>query len=405
MQASATTGPSSNWFQPSWSRFFLAALLTLSGFLLPQDVPLEWYPLNNPGPDLNYLEISCAANVAGTVEIRYDLAMNGHRPIDTISWPISPTTQTYTYTFPLPDAPLVAMRVLPPLAGELTIRQMRIINRRNEEVRRFTRDQFRAEHDAAAISPSTEGWKLIAPPTGIAPSTHLEFPTPIIPVGQDHRNLLRCLLSTGYLTLMLWIILLAVLFVFHRPRDWRDFFAHGGFLALLAVLFATVGNRGLIRNSIQYARFFPPPVPPGLRLELDLTTSSPSHAQLFWDTGHGYSEAESLRQEYEPHQGLQVIRYNLPDQALRALRFDPRDKGEGQLVIRGIRVVDAGLRTRAVLPMDSLRPFHDIAGISTADNQLLVRTAEEATDPILEFTPEAVAQINNSPAPVSRPGL
>ena len=74
-------------FQPTWGRFFVAALLALLGFLLPQEVPLEWYPLNNPGTDINYLEISCAANVTGEVQIAYDLARHGHRPIDTIRWP------------------------------------------------------------------------------------------------------------------------------------------------------------------------------------------------------------------------------------------------------------------------------------------------------------------------------
>jgi len=400
----STVEQSVDWFRPTRWRALFAAMLAAGAFCLPQDVPLEWYPLNNPGTDINYLEISCAANVNGEVQIHYDLAPQGHRPIDVIRIPISPTTQTFTYTFPLPDAPMAAMRVLPPAAGEFTIRQMRIINRRNEEIRRFTRDQFRAEHDIAAITPSAEGWKLISTPTGAAPSTRIEPFAPIIPVGNDHRNLLRCLLSTGYLTLMLWIILLAVLFVFHRPRGWLDFITHAGFMALLAGLFACVGNRGLIRNSVEYAHYIPPPVPSGVRLEFDLATSSPSHAQLLWDTGHGYNEAESLRQEYESHPGLQTLRFTLPDQPLRALRFDPRDNGEGRLHIRGIRVVDGEQRTRAVLPVDSLRAFHDIAGINAADNQLVVQTAPEATDPILVFTPEAVAQINNRPSSVSPSG-
>jgi hypothetical protein len=143
--ATAATTPEPSWLRPSWARLLVAGLVALIGFLIPQEIPLEWYPLNNPGTDINYLEISCASNVNGEVQIRYDPWLFGSRPFDNITIPISPTTQTFTYTFPLPDLPIVEMSVLPPKDGELTIRQMRIINRRNEEIRRFTRDLFRIQ--------------------------------------------------------------------------------------------------------------------------------------------------------------------------------------------------------------------------------------------------------------------
>jgi hypothetical protein len=393
MQGSTATDSAGEWFKPTLGRLSFAALLAFAGFLLPQEVPLEWYPLNNPGNDINYLEISCAANATGEVKIFYDLT-RGINELDCIRWPISATSQTYTYTFPLPDAPIVELQMHPlSKGGELNIRQMRIINRRGEEIRRFTRDMFQAQQDIAAISPTVEGWKLISTPAATDPITRIDLLSPIIPVGKDHRNLLRCLLSTGYLAGMLLILLLAVLFTFFRPAGWRDLLAPLGFMACLAVFFALVGNRGLIRNSLHYARYIPPPAAPGLRLEFDLLTSSPSTAQLFWDTGHGYNEAESIRQKYEPHQGLQVLRFPLPDRTLRALRFDPRD-GEGRLDIRGIRVVDAGQRTHTVIPFDSLLAAHDIVEIKTTDEQLTVHTSPGFSDPQLEFTPTAVAGIN-----------
>lgn len=382
-------------FQPSWRRLLFAGLLAFLGFLLPQEVPLEWYPLNNPGTDINYLEISCSANVTGNVEIRYDLAQRGYQPINTIRWPISPTTQTYTYTFPLPDAPIVEMRVIPPTGGELTIRQMRIINRRNEEIRRFTYDLFRVERDSVIITPSTEGWKLISAPGATSPSTRIELFSPIVPVGKDHRNLLRCLLSTGYLSLMLWILLLAVLFVFYRPADWRDLLLHLGFMAGIAILFAFVGNRGLIKNSIHYARYTHPPPVPGLRLEFDLISSGPTQAQLFWDTRSGINESESERQEYQPHQGLQHLRFNLPPKPLKSMRFDPRSN-EGRLEIRGIRIVDTGQCTVAVLPLDSLHAVREISKLEAGKDVLNIEVTPKGTDPITEFSPEAVAIVNRA---------
>ena len=382
-------------FQPTWGRGIFAFLLALAGFFLPQEIPLEWYPLNEPGTDINYLEISCASDKTGNVEISYALGQRGHQPINTIKFPISPTAQTYTYTFPLPDAPMVEMHVSPPgQGGTLTIRQMRIINRRSEEIRRFTRDQFQAEHEIAGIAPSSEGWKLTSIAGATSPSTRVELRSPIIPVRKDHRNLLRCLLSTGYLTMMLWILLLAVLFTFYRPAGWRDLLAHLGFMACLALFFSVVGNRGLIRNSVHYARYQPPPLAPGLTLEFDVLTKSPAMAQLFYDTGNGFNEPESIRLNYEPHQGLQTLRYTLPGKPLKALRFDPRED-EDQLDFRGIRIVDAGQNTRAVLPLNALLADKQIAELKIDQNQLHLRTAP-GNDPITLFSAAALLQINHA---------
>ncbi|AOS44978.1 hypothetical protein Verru16b_02047 [Lacunisphaera limnophila] len=384
--------PSPSWLQPTWGKLGLAAAVALGGFLLPQEVPLEWYPLNEPGTDINYLEISCSSNVAGDLELRYDVGRLGHRPIDTIRWPVTPTAQTLTYTFPLPDAPLVELRVLPPQDGELTVRQMRIINRRNEEIRRFPPDLFRAERDVT-IAPDPGGWKLVAAPGAAAPSARLELFSPIVPVGMDHRNLLRCLLSSGYLAMMLLILLLAVFFATSRPRGWRDFFRHAGFLAAIALCFALVGNRGLIRNSLHYARFVAPVFPSTLSLEFDVTSDAPSVAQVFWDSGQGLREADSARQNHEPHRGLQTLRFTLPEGPLRALRFDPRDN-PGGVEIRGIRLVDAGQRTRAVLPLDSLRTERDIARWETTPDSLRLQTTPTGRDAVTVFTPAAVERIN-----------
>jgi hypothetical protein len=379
----------------------VAAALAIAGFLLPQEIPLEWYPLNNPGTDINYLEISCASNINGEVQIRYDVGLLGNRSFDNIRIPISPTTQTFTYTFPLPDAPIVEMRVIPPSGGELTIRHMRIINRRNEEIRRFTYDLFRAERDVV-ITPLPEGWKLVSTPSPASPSSRIELFARIIPVGMDHRNLLRCLLSTGYLALMLTILLLAILFTFYRPASWRDFGLHLVFMASIAFLFAWVGNRGLIRNSVHFARYVAPKPPPGLKLEIDLTSSAPSVAQLFWDSGIGFNEAESVRQNYEPHQGQQTLRFPLPAKPAQGLRFDPRDNA-GSVVIRGIRVVDAGQRTQAVLPLGSLQAKQDIASLEAKPDATVIQTVPASRDSITLLSPQALRIINQTVARSAAP--
>lgn len=250
-------------FQPTWARGLIAFVLALVGFLLPQEIPLEWYPLNNPGTDINYLEIACAADKTGEVKIYYDTT-RGTNELESIRWPIAPTVQTYTYTFPLPDSPIISLRLNPVgLGGTLHIRQMRIINRRGEEIRRFSRESFYPNNQIVAIAPRPDGWAITTTPDARDPFSMVDVGAPVIPVGMNGRNLHRCLLSTGYLALMLWILLLAVLFTFYRPAHWRALLARLGFVATIALFFAVVGNRGLIRNSIHHARFVPPLVSAG----------------------------------------------------------------------------------------------------------------------------------------------
>jgi hypothetical protein len=248
-------------FQPTWCRGLLAVAVAAIGFLLPQEIPLEYYSLNNPSSGLNYLEITCAANVQGEANIYLD---NGHgfNELDKIRLPIGPSQSAYTYTFPLPDAPLFNLRLDPFIsgAGEFTVTNFRIINRRGEEIHRFTREDFQSTHQIDALMPTSDGWKLKVGAQADDPHSQIRLPHPIIPEGMNERNFKRCLLSWSYLALMLWILLLAVYFALRLHRDGRAAARAAVFLAFVALIFSLVGNRGLIKNSVRYARYIPPAI-------------------------------------------------------------------------------------------------------------------------------------------------
>jgi hypothetical protein len=248
-------------FQPTWCRGLLAIIVAVIGFWLPQAVPLEYHSLNNPSSGLNYLEITCAANVPGETDVYLDTG-RGFNELEKIRWPMGPSTSTYTYTFPLPDAPLRHLRLDPFAsgAGEFTITNFRIINRRGDEIHRFTKEDFQPTHQIDAIIPTGHGWKLVVKASADDPYAQIKLSRPIIPEGMNERNLKRGLLSSGYLALMLWILLLAVYFALRLHRDGRAIARAVFFLAFVAVLFSLVGNRGLIKNSIRYARYSPPKI-------------------------------------------------------------------------------------------------------------------------------------------------
>ena len=93
-------------FQPSWLRAACVLVIATAAFFVPQEVPLEYYPLNNPSSGLQYLEITCAANTNGETAFYLDFG-HGFNELDKIRLPIGPSEMAFTYTFPLLDAPLV----------------------------------------------------------------------------------------------------------------------------------------------------------------------------------------------------------------------------------------------------------------------------------------------------------
>jgi hypothetical protein len=199
--------------------------------------------------------------VQGETDVYLDNG-RGFNELEKIRLPIGPSRSAYTYTFPLPDAPLLHLRLDPFVsgAGEFTITNFRIINRGGEEIHRFTKEDFQPTHQIDAIIPTSDGWKLVVGAQADDPNSQVRLSRPIVPVGMNDRNLKRCLLSWSYFALMLWILLLAVYFALRLHHDGRASVRAVAFLAFVAVLFSLVGNRGLIKNSIRYARYAPPKI-------------------------------------------------------------------------------------------------------------------------------------------------
>ncbi len=380
--------------KPTPARLLLAITTAMIAFLLPQELPLEWYPLNEPGEEVTLLQLTFAARNDGEVQIHYDTG-RGFNETEVIRIPVSAVSRLpFTYTFPLPDAPLTDLRLSAlPNGGTIEVTSLKIINRAGRELRRFTRDHLVAGQEIAAIVPTPGGWTVTSTSGAHEPQLQLRLDSPGIPVGMNARNLRRCLLSTGYLSGMLWLLLLTVGAILDRPATWRAALASVTFMAALALLFGAVANRGLIKNSLRHAAYTPPPIAPGLTLEIDLTSASPTLTQLFWNTGDGFNEAASHQLPLERHQGLQTLRFPLPDQTLKALRFDP-SVAEDRLLISGLRVTDAGGRTRATIPADSLQPGQAIHSRNLTAAGLRVQTARASDDPILYFSEAAVAGIN-----------
>ena len=115
-----------------------------------------------------------------------------------------------------------------------------------------------------------------------------------------------------------------------------------------------------------------------------LTSTSPGSTQLFWDLGGGYVENNSSRQPLKIEPKPVIYRYMMPMGDIKALRLDPID-GVGTFILSHAEIVN--YRNQVVYsfrPAD-FKAFSQIARLEVQGDTLVVQTAPDARDPILEI--------------------
>jgi hypothetical protein len=111
-----------------------------------------------------------------------------------------------------------------------------------------------------------------------------------------------------------------------------------------------------------------------------MSSSTPSTAQLFYNTGAGYDEAESNRAAVTSHslESFQTLKFELPPGRILSFRFDPLTTA-GSYSIRNVVI-----RTRRgkllEIPPASVVPFHQIQRRVQQGKSVTFETTADATD-------------------------
>ena len=384
----ASNGP--DYFAPSWKRFLFAAVLAALAFLLPQEIALEWYPLNNPGNDIHYLEATMRSSNTGTLRFVYDCGF-GFRPPYDITVPIAPSDMAFTYTFPLPDGPLRKLFIDPPDApGEVEFTRLRIINRREEEVRSFFPDEFKLG-PGLQLQPTEHGWKLVAAAdTSFDSGADIDF-SPVRPVGMNFRNVKRCLLSWSYLSFMLWLIVLAIYFTFLNHLRGKDILKATAFLLAICACFSAVGNRGLIKNAYHISKKKPVAIPPGHQLAVEIASSESGEVTLIQTPATSPLPPTSVSRPLAAHPHLQTLRFPLRDGL--ALQNFQLQLPKGRVKLMPLRILDGGKYTVVEIPVAALSPAADTINRTTAGVPF-VQLTPESPQRIYTFDAATVAKIS-----------
>ncbi len=360
-------------FSPSWKRLLFVALLAFGAFFIPQKIALDWYPLNEPGNDIHYLEATLRTNTTGTIRILYDCGFGFIEPYS-ITIPVASSDMAFTYIFPLPDAPIRKLFIDPPDApGELEFTRFRIINRREEEVRNFSPDEFKIS-PGLQLQPTPHGWKLVAnTSTSSDAGADIDF-KPIRPIGMNARNFKRCLLSWSYLSFMLWLIVLAIYLIFLNHLRGKDILRSTAFLLLVCALMSVVGNRGLIKNSNRISSFKPVKVPPGHTLELVMASAQLGEVQLTTKISSVSSTPQVFSTPLAPHPNLQTVRFTLPEGTM--LYEVSLEIPAGCVKIMSLRLIDGGKYTAVEIPVAQLSSPETSLAATTAGVPFIQLTGE-----------------------------
>jgi hypothetical protein len=117
-----------------------------------------------------------------------------------------------------------------------------------------------------------------------------------------------------------------------------------------------------------------------LHLTLDMAASGPSSAQLFYDTGNGFTERDSdaAKVTSESLTSFQSFSFNLPKKTIFRLRLDPLTNA-GRVIIKNVEIDNQG-SVIMVLSASQFVAFNQIAERTQRASEIEFTTTPAATD-------------------------
>jgi hypothetical protein len=117
---------------------------------------------------------------------------------------------------------------------------------------------------------------------------------------------------------------------------------------------------------------------------ITLESSLPAETQLFYNTGRGFNENDSIRKVIYQANTPVTLDFDLTGPKLDGLRFDP-SRSPAKINIHKIILKYQGEKPFTV-PLDSLTAIRDIKLLHYDGQTLTVETTEAAQDPILHLS-------------------
>lgn len=156
-------------------------------------------------------------------------------------------------------------------------------------------------------------------------------------------------------------------------RSYSGFHKKSGFL--FAAFFLTGGVLGYILSQADHRDH---------QVMITLESSKPAETQLFYDTGTGFNERESIKKVIYQANTLVTLHFDFSGRNLYGLRFDP-SRSAAKIKIHEI-ILKYQDEKPFTVSLDSLTAVKDIKSLHYDGTTLTVETTEAAQDPILNLS-------------------
>jgi hypothetical protein len=130
--------------------------------------------------------------------------------------------------------------------------------------------------------------------------------------------------------------------------------------------------------------------------EVSMRSSQPGSAQLFYDTGKGFNEAESVRNPVRKSELQWTYRFALRPAVYRSFRFDPIDHGDCKVTIYHVAIRDSSGRLVRNFPIGEFTDFHDVSTAGSASTELNLTLASSDADPHVTVNLSPVLTLRSS---------
>ncbi len=123
-------------------------------------------------------------------------------------------------------------------------------------------------------------------------------------------------------------------------------------------------------------------------VEARLASSTAGNVQIYYDTGSGLREYDSVRLSLAASETPRLYRLSLPQGRYSFLRFDPIDR-PGTVIVQSLRVVAQSGRVVRTIALSELRAIHEVASLQMREGGLAVVGESGKNDPQLwvDFAP------------------
>ena len=118
------------------------------------------------------------------------------------------------------------------------------------------------------------------------------------------------------------------------------------------------------------------------RIEMDFQSDSACVPKIYYDTGEGYSEVETVIERYRAPGISQTLSFDLPSAPLASIRFDPADVSVS-IKIEALR--HGSGKQLQELPLRNLKPVRQIEEVKIDATGLTAKTIAEASDPVFSL--------------------